>query len=259
MLVGRFLLLLLFLIAAHKGALTQVGIIHVAAAADLQVVLPTLAADYEKATGIKVTGTYGSSTTLAQQIQNGAPQDVFLSAAFVQAEQLVALNLAHGLDRPNTPTEYARGILVLWARNDSPLQPLTIDSLKSPKLLKVAIANPLHAPYGLAAKRAIESLGMAAVLGDKLAVAESVSQAAQFVESGNAQAGFIPLSFAVSKHFRETGTYVRVPEIYPEIHQFGVVVNSSKHAFAAEAFLRWLVSAPVQSRLVSFGLEPVRH
>ena len=235
------------------------GEVHVAAAADLQVVLPTLAAEYEKATGVKIVGSYGSSATLAQQMENGAPQDVFLSADFIHPEELIAARLAHGLNSPNAPTEYARGILVLWARKDSPLQPLTVDSLKSSKLEKVAIANPLHAPYGLAAQRAIERLGLTAALAPKLAVAENVAQSAQFAESGNAQAGFISLTLASSPHLKEIGTYVRIPAVYPEIHQTSVILNSSKHPAEAEAFLRWLVSKPVQARLSSFGLDPVQQ
>jgi molybdate transport system substrate-binding protein len=110
------LVLPMVLAATLQPALAQSkGEVHVAAAADLQVVLPTLAAEYEKTTGVKIVGSYGSSATLAQQIQNGAPQDVFLSADFVHPEQLIAAKLAHGLDRPNSPTEYARGVLVLCA------------------------------------------------------------------------------------------------------------------------------------------------
>jgi molybdate transport system substrate-binding protein len=253
------LVLPMVLAATLQPALAQSkGEVHVAAAADLQVVLPTLAAEYEKTTGVKIVGSYGSSATLAQQIQNGAPQDVFLSADFVHPEQLIAAKLAHGLDRPNSPTEYARGVLVLWARKDSPVQPLTIDALKSDKLAKVAIANPLHAPYGLAAQQAIDKLGLTATLTPKLAVAENVAQSAQFAESGNAQAGFISLTLASSPRLKEIGTFVRVPTVYPEIHQTGVILDSSKHPAEAEAFLRWLTSKPVQARLSTFGLDPAQ-
>ncbi len=128
--------------------------LHVAAASDLTPALPALAAAYEKKTGVKIVASFGSSATLAQQLQNGAPQDVFLSADFVQPEGLVAA----GLTANKAPVPYATGVLVLWARKDSPAQPITLNVLTSPKVEKIAVANDLHAPYGLAATRGRRSL-----------------------------------------------------------------------------------------------------
>ncbi len=116
--------------------------LRIAAAADLQVVMPTLVAAYEHATGAHLIVSFGSSATLAQQIENGAPQDVFLSADYSYPEQVIAA----GLGDEKEPTAYARGVLVLWARKDSPLQPLTNNTLYDPRLTKLAIANPDHAP-----------------------------------------------------------------------------------------------------------------
>jgi molybdate transport system substrate-binding protein len=227
--------------------------LHIAAAADLQPVMPTLAAEYEKATGIKIITSFGSSATLAQQITNGDPQDVFLSADYVHPEQLVAA----GLSSNKIPVPYARGVLVLWARKDSPAQPLTLNSLTSPKVQKIAIANGLHAPYGLAADRALESLGLSDKLASKLVVAENIAQTAQFAESGNAQVGLISQTIASSPHFREIGTFVLfAPHSYPEIRQCGVVLKSSKHQEEAQKFLDWLTSQPVQQSLTRFGLDP---
>src|SRR6185437_16587397 len=122
--------------------------------------------------------------TLAQQLANGAPQGVFLSADTVHPQQLIDNGIALG----PKPTPYARGVLVLWARNDSPLQPISLDTLKNPLLTRLAIANPAHAPYGLAAQQALQHLGLYAQLRPKLAIAENIAQTAQFAESGNAQA-----------------------------------------------------------------------
>src|SRR5215469_9051161 len=99
--------------------------LQLACAADLQPVMPTLAAAYERATGVHLVTAFGSSATLAQQLANGAPQDVFLSADTAHPQQLVDSGLAIG-----PPTPYAHGVLVLWARNDSPLQPITLNALK---------------------------------------------------------------------------------------------------------------------------------
>ena len=231
--------------------------LHVAAASDLQPVLPTLAAAYEHATGVKIIASFGSSATLAQQLLNGDPQDIFLSADYVHPEQLVAADLATGLKDSHDPTPYARGILVLWARKDSPAQPLTLDALTSPKVTKIAIANGLHAPYGFAATRALESLHLTDKVASKLVVAENIAQTAQFAESGNAQVGLISLTIAISPHFRELGSFVRFPaESYPEIRECAVVLKSSKNHSAAQDFLRWLTSNSIQQNLTGFGLDP---
>jgi molybdate transport system substrate-binding protein len=229
--------------------------LHIAAASDLQPVLPALAAEYEHATGIKIIASFGSSATLAQQLLNGDPQDVFLSADYVHPEQLVAA----GLTDTNSPTPYAHGVLVLWARKDSPAQPLTLNILTSPKVKKIAIANGLHAPYGLAADKALQNLNLADKVASKLVVAENIAQTAQFAESGNAQVGLISLTIASSPHFRALGTFVRIPtQTYPEIRQCAVILKSSKNQEEAHKFLQWLTSSKIQQSLKTFGLDPVQ-
>jgi molybdate transport system substrate-binding protein len=231
--------------------------LHIAAASDLQPVLPTLAAAYEHATGIKVIASFGSSATLTQQLLNGDPQDVFLSADFVHPEQLIAADLATGLKDDRAPTLYARGVLVLWARNDSPAQPLTLNVLTSSKVTKIAIANGLHAPYGFAATRALENLHLADLVANKLVIAENIAQTAQFAESGNAQVGIISLTIASSPHFRALGSFVRIPpESYPQIRQCAVILKASKNPSEAHDFLRWLTSDAIQKSLTKFGLDP---
>ncbi len=226
--------------------------LHIAAAADLQPVLPTLAAAYEQATGVKIVASFGSSATLTQQLLNGGPQDVFLSADYVHPEQLVAAGLTTA-----TPTPYAHGVLVLWARSDSPAQPLTLDALTSPKVTRIAVANGLHAPYGFAATRALESLHLTSAVANKLVVAENIAQTAQFAESGNAQVAIISLTIANSPHFRALGSFVLFPPAsYPEIRQCAVILKSSPNLTAAQAFLTWLTSQPTQQRLPAFGLDP---
>ncbi|MES2392745.1 MAG: molybdate ABC transporter substrate-binding protein [Acidobacteriota bacterium] len=232
----------------------QPKVLHIAAASDLQPVLPTLAAAYEHATGVKIIASFGSSATLTEQIENGAPQDLFLSADFVHPEKLIADHLADG----KSPTPYAHGILVLWARKDSPAQPITLNSLRDPKVTKIAIANQFHAPYGMAAARALENLKLTAIITPKLVVGENISQTAQFAESGNAQLGLISLTIASSPHYRDLGTFVRIPSTtYPPIIQCGVVLKSSKDPAAAHAFLDWLTSKPIQPNLRQYGLDPV--
>jgi molybdate transport system substrate-binding protein len=253
---GRLTTVLLALLFAPMSSSAQT-VLHIAAASDLQTVLPAIGAAYEAKTGVKLVASFGSSATLAQQLTNGDPQDIFLSADFIHPEQLIAAGLAAGLHGDRAPTPYATGVLVMWARKDSPAQPLSLDSLSSPKVTKIAIANPLHAPYGLAAQRALEALHLADKTKNKLVVAENIAQTAQFAESGNAQLALISLTIANSPHFREIGSFVRLPaEAYPPIQQTGVILKSSKSHAAADAFLAWLTSSDVQQNLSKFGLEP---
>jgi len=228
--------------------------LRVAAAADLQTVLPTLALAYEHATGVKLRISYGSSGTLATQILNGEPVDIFMGADYIFPEKVVAANLADTHD----PIPYARGTLVLWTRNDSGFTPLHMEALTDPRVKTVAIANADHAPYGRASMSALEKLKLLDEVKPKLVVAENVAQSGQFAESGNAQLAFISLTMAVSEHFKQLGTYVRVPiAAYPEIRQCAVVLVKSDKRPEAHAFLDWLTSNPIQQNLPDLGLEPI--
>jgi molybdate transport system substrate-binding protein len=228
--------------------------VHVLAAADLQPVLPGLAEAFRMATGIELVASYGSSATLATQVMNGAPADLFMSADFEHAEQIVAKGLA---DTP-LPIPYARGTLVLWARKDSPFQPLTQNTLHLTTILSLAIADPGHAPYGLAAVGALKSMSVYEQLKPHLVIAENIMQAAQFVESGNAQLGMISLTTASTAHMQEIGSFIRMqPGSYPDIRQCAVVMKASAHRADAHTFLDWLRTTAVQMDLAKYGLEPV--
>src|ERR1700760_603968 len=170
--------------------------LRVAAAADLQFALKDIAQQYEHQTGHKIEITFGSSGNFFAQLQNGAPFDVFFSADI----QYPTILQQKSLTEPNTLLKYAVGRLVIWAPADSKLN-LTErkwDSLLDPSVQKIAIANPEHAPYGRAAVEALKRAGIYDKVQPKLVYGENISQAAQFVQSGNAQGGIIALSLAVS-------------------------------------------------------------
>jgi molybdate transport system substrate-binding protein len=229
--------------------------LRVAAAADLQPVMPVLLQAYEHATGVKLVVSFGSSSTLATQILGGAPMDIFLGADFTYPEKVVAAGLADGM----APTAYAKGTLVLWARKDSGLLPLSIERLTDPRVKTVAIANELHAPYGRAAAEALRKMKMYDAVSPHFVVGENITQTAQFVESGNAQLGLISLTAASTEHFKEIGTYVLVPTTqYPPILQYAVVMKNSDRKADAHAFLDWLLSSPVQGNLPNLGLGAVK-
>ena len=149
----------------------------------------------------------------------------FLRRTIAFPEKIVAADLAD----TSEPIPYARGTLVLWARKDSPLQPLTQNTLRDGKFASLAIANPDHAPYGRAAVAALTWMKLYDTVKPKIVQAENIAQTAQFVESGNAQLGLISLTSASTPHMQEIGTFVRVPpEAYPEIRQCAVVMKKSR-------------------------------
>ena len=269
---ARVLLFTLACFFQPFSSIAQTRELHIAAAADLQPVFPALATAYEHATGVKLTASFGSSATLTEQLLQGAPEDVFLSADFAHPEQLADAGLGEG-----APLPYARGILVLWARNDSPAQPLgpasnphanpaanaaaephALDTLLRPAVARIAVANDAHAPYGQAATAALKALHLYDSLQSKLVIGENVAQTAQFALTGNAQAALISLTLANSAPLRAAGTFLRVPAVYPELRQSGIVLKRSPNVAAARAFLHWLTSPETQRRLPALGLEPVR-
>ena len=114
--------------------------------------LPPILAQFESQTHIHVDASYQSSATLATQIQNGAPFDLFMAADFSFPQRVIS----QGLAEETQPIAYARGTLVLWTRNDSPFRNLSVDTLRDPSLKTLAVANPEHAPYGRAAEASLK-------------------------------------------------------------------------------------------------------
>jgi len=225
--------------------------LRIAAAADLEPVLPPILDQFRQATGIRAEATFQASAMLATQIQNGAPFDLFLSADLGYPRRLIEAGLA---DSP-APALYARGTLVLWARKDSHLPPPSLDLLRNPDLRRLAIANPDRAPYGRAAVAALTSLNLYDQLKPRLVTAENIAQAAQFVDSGNADAGLISLTSALTPRL---AAYAVIPDgLYPEIQQGAVVLGKSSQRDAAHKLLDYLLSPPIQAQLAKAGLRPV--
>ena len=229
--------------------------IRIAAAADLGPVLPPILDEFKRVTGIEATATYQASAMLTAQIQNGAPFDVFLSADLSYPQKLIAA----GFSESTAPVIYAKGTLVLWERKDSGLPPPSIALLKDPKLKRLAIANPERAPYGRAAVAALTSLGLYEALKPRLVTAENIAQAAQFADSGNADAGLISLTSAQTPRLAASGSYFALPkDLYPPIEQGGIVLSKTQHRADALKFLDFLLSEPVQAKLGKSGLTPVK-
>ena len=221
----------------------------------MQPVLEVLAPYFERRTGIKLKISFGSSAALSQQIVNGAPADLFLSADYTFAEQLVAAGKSDGKE----PVAYARGMLVLWERKDGPFHPLSLDVLQRKDLKSVAIANPDRAPYGRAALAAVKRLKYLPNVAPHFVQAESVGQAAQFALSGNAQLALISKTIAISGKYKQAGTFVLFPAVtYLEIRQCAVVVANAKHRNEAHILLNYLTSDQIQQHLPELGLQPAQ-
>jgi molybdate transport system substrate-binding protein len=251
--VALTLLMLVTLLADSSPASAQLA---VAAASDLQAVLPAIADRYQQRTGQILRISYGSSGNFVTQIQNGAPFDLFLSADTAYAERLV--ESGHAIRGSLTP--YATGRLVLWARRDRPIDVgQGLAALTDRRVRRVAIANPEHAPYGRAAMAALQHAGVAEAVRGKLVLGENIAQAAQFAQSGNADAGLIALSLALSPAMRASGSYVDIPpSSFPAIRQAAVVVSRSRQAEAAQRFLGYLrqPDAVALLRAAGFGVDP---
>jgi molybdate transport system substrate-binding protein len=244
-------LLLLFVLALAAPRVGFAQDLAVAAASDLQAAFPAVAAQFEQATGHHVTVTFGSSGNFVTQIQNGAPFDLFFSADIDYAKRLESA----ALTEPGSLYQYAVGRIVVWTRKDSGID-LTrgLQVLQDPAVRKIAIANPEHAPYGRAAVAAMKQAGVYDSVQPKIVLGENISQAAQFVQSGNADVGIIALSLALAPKAKDAGTYAEVPAgSYPPIEQAAVMLKTSKNKALARDFIAFLKRPEIVRLMQSFG------
>ena len=228
--------------------------LRVAAASDLQFALRDLSVQFQKKTGHTVSITYGSSGNFYSQIENGAPFDLFFSADIEYPRKLESVGLAE----PRTLYKYALGRIVIWIPGDAKLDlaKLKWNTLVDPAVQKIAIANPAHAPYGRAAVAALKTAGIYEKVATKLVYGENISQAAQFVESGNAQAGIVALSLALSPAMRDKGKRWEIPaQAHPPIEQAVIILRSSTKKETARVFLDFVKSQESQKILASYGFQ----
>ena len=225
--------------------------ITIAAASDLQTVFPELVSRFERDTGSTVTVSFGSSGNFFAQIQNGAPFDLFFSADVEYPKQLVASGSAEA----NSLSAYAIGRLVLWTRKDSRIDLTSgLAVLEDARVRRIAIANPQHALYGRAAVAALQHVKVYKKVRSKLVLGENISQAAQLVDSGNADVGILALSLALGPALRATGTYVETPSTaHPPIEQAAVVLSASSNKKLAYEFLAYLRRADIDQLFQRFG------
>jgi molybdate transport system substrate-binding protein len=225
--------------------------VRVAAAADLKFAMQDVAAQYEKRSGAKVDVTYGSSGNFFSQMQNGAPFDLFFSADIDYPRKLDAAGLAE----PGTLYPYAIGRIAIWVPADAKVDVTHLGwkTLLDPSVQKVSIANPEHAPYGRAAVAALQKAGIYEQIKAKLVYGENISQAAQFVQSGNAQAGIVALSIAISPGMKDGKRWEIPADMHPPIEQAAIILKSAKDKDAARAFLEFVKSDTGRATLANYG------
>lgn len=217
-----------------------------AAASDLAPAFEELGQGFEQETGTKVTFSFGSTGMLARQIENGAPVDLFAAANLEFIEQLER----QGLIVPDTKALYARGRLTLWTRADSALKFERIEALAQEEVARIAIANPEHAPYGRAAREALESAGIWKVVEPKLVYGENVRQTMQYAETGNADVAIIALSLSV----RSNGRWTLIPEqLHKPLDQALAVVKDGRSEGEARRFAEFINSSSGRATMRKFG------
>jgi molybdate transport system substrate-binding protein len=241
-------LLALALVATALAA--QADEVQVAVAANFAEAAKKIAADFEKASGHTVKLAFGATGAFYAQIASGAPFDVLLAADEATPQKLVA----DGKGLAETRHTYAIGRLVLWSAD-----PARVDAqgavLKTARFEHLAVADPKLAPYGLAAQQAIEHLGLTQELRPKLVTAGNIAQAYQFVQSGNAELGFVALGQVQPPDgSRPPGSMWVVPtDLYAPIRQDVVVLSSTKVRTAATAFADYLESDKARATIKAYG------
>ena len=229
--------------------------VAVVAAASMRGALEEARVAFEKAhADIKLQVSYGASGAFTAQIQQGAPVDVFLSADLDYPEKLVQA----GLVTSEGVVPYAKGLLVLWVRKDTGADPGAqgLKALLNPAVKHVSMANPKLAPYGVAAESALKKAGLYETVLPKVVLAENINQAAQYLYSNAAEAGFVALSLMDNPTLKENGWIWPVPKnLYSPIVQGAVVLKRSKQPLEANQFLGFLVGSEGFKILQRYGFE----
>ncbi len=264
MCLAFWLVPVLFLAGCQPAAPVQQSrpvTLTVSAAADLIYAFSEIGKRFEAETGHRVVFNFGSTGQLAQQIEQGAPVDVFASANISFVEELEQ----RGLIVPDTKQVYARGRIVLWMRADSPLQVTVVEDLVQPEVRRIAIANPDHAPYGLAAQQALETAGIWETVRPRLVFGENVRQVLQYAETGNVDVAIVALSLSVPAAAGDVpGRWTLIPEtLHPPIDQALAVVRGTPHEAAARAFAAFVNGPQGRPIMRKYGFilpgeEPIR-
>jgi molybdate transport system substrate-binding protein len=228
------LLLAALIFAAGSPGQTPKREVTVAAAANLSEVFQVVGTQFESATGIHPVFSFASTAQLAQQIENGAPYDVYAAADVEHVEQLEK----KGLLLPRSRAVYATGILALWIPPGSAVKVDGPEGLVQPGVKVIALAKPELAPYGLAARETLQKLGIWDRVQSRIVYADNINMAKQYGSSGNADAVFTAYSLVL----KEAGKVIKVDEkLHNPIDQALGIVAASKHPDTAKQFVDFLL------------------
>lgn len=219
----------------------------VSAASDLTPAFQEIGQLYERQTGTKVVFNFGSTGQLAQQIEQGAPVDLFAAANVAYIDELERKNLI----LPGTKQHYATGRIAVWTRKDSPLQLERIEDLTRAGVIRVAIANPEHAPYGIAAREALQTAGIWDQIQPKLVFGENISQTLHYAETGNVDAAIVAVSLSVSS---EGGRWTVLPaELHKPLAQALAIIKTAKNESEARQFAAFISGAAGRETMRRYG------
>ncbi len=218
----------------------------VSAAADLTPAFEELGRLFENDTGLKVIFNFGSTGQLTQQIEQGAPVDLLAAANVSFVEELERKKLIV----PDTKALYAQGRITLWTRTDSPLKLENIEDLAKPEVRRIAIANPEHAPYGEAARQALESAGIWERVSSRLVFGENIRQTLQYAETGNVDAAIVALSLSIQSN----GRWVLISEkLHQPLNQALAVIKGTRHENEARRFASFINSPQGRPIMRKYG------
>jgi molybdate transport system substrate-binding protein len=239
---------LALVLALMSLAQPKPGALTVFAASDLGPPFKQIVSQFESTTRLKVTLVLGSTGMLAQQIRNGAPADVFFAAN----ESFIKDLAAESLTLPDTHTIYARGRIAIVTLKAGALRAHDLKDLATLPVKRIALANPQHAPYGLAAKQALEAAGVWTAVERKLVFGENVQQAVQFVRSGSAEVGIVARSVADTPDLNWTLVDER---LHAPLNQAAAVIARTKQAPAATTFIEFVNGVQGQAVMKQFGFD----
>jgi molybdate transport system substrate-binding protein len=249
--MSRYFPLLLVLATAGCGGRANVPVrpeLNVATAANLTPVFGNLGRIFERETGIHITFSFGATAQLAQQIEHGAPFDVFAAADTGHIDELARKNLI----LPSTSAIYARVKLVLWVP-EARVPVERIEDLTHAGVTHVAIANPQLAPYGRAAVETLHALRLWDAVEPKIVYGQNISTATQYAATGNADAAFTALALV---HDEARGRKIQVPEnLHAPLDQAIAVVRSTPKPEQARKFVEFITSAKAREVLRQYGYE----
>lgn len=227
-------------------------VLRLAVASNLRFSMNEIVTAFEKVSGLRLEVSYGASGNLLAQIIAGAPFDLFFSADEAMPLRLIE----EGLGKPENYFIYGRGRIVLWVPHDSSIdiESFGMDALLHPSINKISIANPRHAPYGLAAIASLEYKALFERLEKKLVMGENVLHTAMFVKRGGAEIAILSYALALAGPLQQSGRYWLIPpDHHPALNQGGLILDRGQYQKEVQSLLHFIQTGPGLNILKKYG------